>query len=116
MSLAHYYATIIAPLREGGKIDEVIAYMKKRGHESLLPQVARIIERTPDSDQIQLTVASEKEGKKFVPHALHLGEGTVETKVDPSIVGGYVVRKGGSLIDASYRRTLVSLYQKITQQ
>lgn len=89
MSLAHHYATVLKEL----ELKDVLAYMKKRGHLSLLPQVVNILER-----------------EKTRPESV-----TITAKDDPRIVGGTVTLKGFTLIDQSYRRALVDLYHRITR-
>jgi hypothetical protein len=98
MSLASNYATVFKSL----DAKKVIAYMKQRGHVSLLPQVVRILAREKDEGET-ITVAHEKDAKKFKDARI---------VVNPHIVGGYVRRDGSKLTDASFRRSLVEIYYK----
>ena len=104
MNLARTYAALIHEVDP----NKVFAYMKRRGHVSLLPQVLRIVEREPVPSDV-VTVAHERDiakHKKSHPNARFV--------VDPRVVGGYSARTGSEYIDRTYRRALVTLYQKIT--
>lgn len=116
MSLADAYATVIR--EEKSDIKRLIAFMKSRGHLSLLPQVVRILERDPiDESKPVALIAKEGDAKKFaseIREALSrlkvAGEPTIS--VDPRIVGGYTLRAGSQLVDRSFRSALISIYQK----
>lgn len=103
MSLASNYATI---LKGGFDVKRVVSYMIQKGHQSLLPQVMRILGREEAAGEM-LTVAHEKDAQKFLRSDLRV-------VVDPHIVGGYVHRKGSTLTDASYRKALVTIYKQAT--
>lgn len=102
MSLASRYAQVLKDV----DVTKVLRYMKARGHLSLLPKVVRILEREPASGDT-VVVAHEKDVTKYKKK---FPESRVE--VDEKIVGGYISRSGTSVVDASYRHALVSLYQK----
>lgn len=89
MSLAQHYARVFKEL----DTKQVVAYMKKRGHLSLLPQIVRILER----EQVR-------------PESV-----TITAKEDPRLVGGSLTLNGYTLTDRTYRRALVDLYHRITQ-
>lgn len=116
MSLATYYAHLIHLHDTASYATKVVAYMKKKGHTTLLSQVVRILERMPKKEGGVLTVARKADAKKFHPHIEQVGgqSDSVRVVVDPSIVGGYIAQKGPTLLDASYRRALVQLYQNVT--
>ena len=81
-----------------------MSYLKKRGHLSLLPRVVHALERSHAQGRVVL-VASEavvKDAQKKFPDA--------SVVVDPEVVGGYIVREGSTVTDASYRNVLVQLY------
>ena len=119
MSLASHYATVLA---EGADVDKTLAYMRRRGHISLLAQVVRILKRMPaESNAAEVLVAKEHDAKKHETairdalHKLGAAEGKPHVVVDPRAVGGYRVRAGGKAIDHTFRSALVSLYQKATR-
>lgn len=100
MNLVHRYATVLKSV----DAKKVLAYMKLRGHLSLLPKIVRALEREPET-QSTVVVAHEKDISKFkkkYPDA--------RVEVDPKLVGGYIARSGTTVTDASYRHVLVQLY------
>lgn len=116
MSLASYYAHLLHSNGTASYAGKVVTYMKKKGHVSLLPQVARILARLPHKEEGTLTVARKGDVKKFQSRVEQVGGKSdgVRVVVDPSIVGGYIAQKGATLLDASYRRALVAIYQNVT--
>lgn len=107
MSLAGNYATL---LREGTEPGKVLAYMKAKGHLTLLPQVARLIEREKEGAGDSVLVAKEKDAadaKRRFPGA--------KVVIDPRVVGGYLAKVGGTVVDATYRKALVSIYKHATK-
>ena len=104
MNLAQRYARVAALV----DTDQLIAYLKHRGHLSLLPKIVRALQRMRTSVEV-VTVAREHDAthlKKKFPGAAIV--------VDPKIVGGYIARSGTTITDASYRRSLVQLYHNTT--
>ncbi|MDE2079532.1 MAG: F0F1 ATP synthase subunit delta [Patescibacteria group bacterium] len=119
MSLASHYATVLS---EGADVDKTLAYMRKRGHISLLAQVVRILKRQPAlSDMPEVLVAKEHDSKtheaaiRDALTKLGAAERKARVVVDPRAVGGYRVRAGGKTIDRTFRSALVSFYQKATR-
>lgn len=104
MNLAAQYARV-APHVDTKKF---VAYLKKRGHLQLLPQVVRLLERErPVTDVVVVSEEADvQEFTKKFPGA--------RIVVDPKIVGGYAVTGKGKVVDRTYRTALVNLYQKIT--
>ncbi len=100
MNLATTYATLAQDVEPA----KVVAYMRSRGHLSLLPTVLRILERAPDT-RPTVTVAHERDAKGH-----NKDERVI---VDPKIVGGTIKRNGSQYRDASYRNALVTLYKRI---
>ncbi len=124
MSLANAYAKT---LLDAGKtsdskdfVEKTLAFMKAKGHLSLLPQIVKIIEQTPENANVAtVVVAKESDGQKFksrIDASLKtLGAIKRQTLVDARIVGGYSIRFGSHSIDNSFRNTLVSLYKESTR-
>lgn len=122
MSLAHAYAEVIMTAEEEGQgaafAQKVLTFMKYRGHLSLVPEIARIIERTPVRGGSVLTVAdtdSEKKLNNEIQEALRIlkAESLKQAVVvDPRAVGGFSLRVGSTIVDRTFRTALVSLYQK----
>lgn len=123
-SLINRYAALITNALKGGASKDfatkLIAYMKAHGHVSLLPAILRRVERTARSaDSAVVTLAHASDAKTLAPKiagALStLGvEGDYALSVDENIVGGYSVVARHKVIDQTYRKALVDLYQRIT--
>lgn len=116
MNLSHAYAQV---LRENGApefVKKLVAFMKSRGHMSLLPEITRILTRDPKRKGAVVMLADDKDGKKYsakIRAALKdINEDDAETVVDPKMVGGYTVLGRSKVIDKSFRSALVSIYQK----
>lgn len=101
---------------------EVLA---KRGHESLLPfighELEKILIREKNNNEVLLITADGKNESKW-SHAYdhYEKEGIIKKSatrrdvVDETIVGGFQIRTKDTLIDGSYKKSLVELYRKIT--
>lgn len=100
------------------------ALLSKKGHLRLWPQILkatkRVLEAKLKSHIPQVTVAKKgtiTEAKIKSTLALL---GAVETEsftevVDSTLVGGFTARFKGKLVDQSYKRALLNLYQNITK-
>src|SRR3989344_2540366 len=103
MSLSRTYAQVIQGAPDSGTATfakKLVAYMKSKGHLSLLPEIVRILEREPKRAEATVVVAREHDAKKFahsITEALKLlgVEEKPEVIADPRLVGGYAVRAKG---------------------
>lgn len=99
---------------------QFLSVLKNRGHEALLPQILSVYERELEEKgkRTILTVASEKDAQKALKelesHKETFDLEHLETVVDDSLIGGFVVRNQDTILDQSYRRALIGLYQKVT--
>lgn len=116
------YVHLIAQALEGGAssgvADRLIRAMKRRGHLSLLPRAYQRALSQGGSKKATVTVAKPEDAEVFaseIATALqkHASGEAYEVVADEKVVGGYIVRAKGVVIDASYRTALVSLYKKI---
>jgi len=99
--------------------------LASRGHERLLPFVGRELEkilvREKNNNEVLLVTADGKNESKW-SHAYdhYEREGIIKKSatrrdvVDETIVGGFQIRTKDTLIDGSYKKSLVELYRKIT--
>lgn len=97
----------------------------RNGHAHMFPKILRSLERLEAKKQREATIEvtsarplSEKEVAELLrrdpfKNAITPGHRTVVRKVDETITGGVVVRTNAVRIDASYKRMLLDLYQKI---
>ncbi len=87
--------------------ERVLAYMRLRGHLSLLPRVVRMLEAAKSGGPT-LTVARQEDGAT-APAAY----ARARMIIDPRIVGGYLYQDGSRVHDGTFRTALVTLYKKI---
>ena len=106
-------------------VRKVHASLAARGREALLPRVAsafrRLAERERVRSGITLSVAREKDARAAMHEAKDLLASLSEEKVgaevivDGSLVGGWRLEGRETLVDASFKKQLLSLYNRATQ-
>lgn len=129
---ASWYSQALYEVLESHKGDEakLLEQFKetvvRNGHAHMFPKILRSFERLEAKKQKETTievtsaaVISEKEvadllKKSPFKNVLSASHRTVVRKVDKTITGGVVVRTNMMRIDASDKRMLLDLYQKIT--
>ena len=114
-----------------GKIDELTSaffeIVIKKGREGLLPDIAvAFLEQYNKLNKITtaiITTAQEvgedviNDIKKSIPTMGGTTENVVVTrKIDPSIIGGYILQVGDKLIDASVKASLAKVEQEIVDK
>jgi F0F1-type ATP synthase delta subunit len=123
------YAQALAHLiQKGMSPDDAVAkirhVLKAHGRTELLPKIARafarIMDREASRDKVVLTVARHKdmhhaleEAKKFLAMQ-HFGEFDLERQVDESLIGGWRLEGKNMLLDASWKKDLISMYNRAT--
>lgn len=116
MNLSRAYATVLQA--GSADINATLAFMKKKGHLSLLPSIARILERET-RPEVTVSLSKAEDAKKYssqIASALkEIGATEYSIVIDPHQVGGYAVRGKSKAIDRSYRKALVSIYQRVTE-
>lgn len=114
-SLKQDYQKAFLSLLESGEdvgktIKRVKVVMEKRGHSGLLLSVLkstlRELDRTSVAKTPRLTVAREKDVKRYAA-----GHKEAEVIVDPHLVGGYRFEKDNTMIDNSYKTKLLNWYR-----
>lgn len=99
--------------------------LSERGHDRLLPFIAheleKIMAREKDKNEVVLVTADNKSVGKWAHAYDHYEKEGIVPKgatrrdvVDESIVGGFQIRTKDTLIDGSYKKSLVELYRNIT--
>jgi F0F1-type ATP synthase delta subunit len=101
------------------------ANLELQGREELLPRIAkafaRIAQRFEAQNGLVLTVAREKDERAALREAkrllleMKIESNDVATKVDDSIIGGWRLEGRGLLMDASFKKDLLALYNRATQ-
>lgn len=123
MSLAHTYAAVFREYARLGREDApdiLLAYMQKKGHLSLAPQVLRILEREA-THQAHTTVLLAREGDAAHHRAemqdalrrLEVSDTDRKVVIDDRLVGGFTVRTPSKMVDASIRSALINIYQNV---
>lgn len=97
--------------------------LRDRGHAMLLPRILREYEKLAASklvaDRGVLEVARESDTRNLREEigtaARELGVDLEEAEVveNDAVVGGFILRKTEAQVDASYRRRLLDLYQRL---
>ena len=126
---ALYEALIDKNVKTESDAHKVLTRFRKvivaRGHEKLLHFVAheleKIMAREQDKNETLLIVADKKSlGKWLHAYDHYEKEGIIPKHstrrevVDETIVGGFKIMTKDTLIDGSYKKSLVELYRKIT--
>lgn len=123
-ALIRRYVTLLTSKRDidDAFIKKFVAYLKKRKHESLLPQIVAGLKRVGEMRRgAVVTVAAADDAKKFAQSIaaaltnLNIEKGEYGVVVDDRAVGGYMVHAKGKLVDRTYRSALVRLYQNTIQ-
>jgi F0F1-type ATP synthase delta subunit len=124
------YAQALWQMVEKGKTpQEAVGALKKlldvRGRAALLPRIAkafrRLAAREAGRNNFTLTVAREKDAKSAlravekVLTELKIADVDVCEVVDESLIGGWRLEGRGVLIDNSWKKALLSIYNRVTQ-
>lgn len=116
--LKEQYITAGAELiAEKTDIDKVISGLKKvmtqHGHTRLLTSVlkglASKVDRESHVSVPHLIIATEDAPRPDFPSLKN-----ADIKIDPSIVGGYIMQEGFTRIDNSYKTKLLNWYRRTT--
>jgi F-type H+-transporting ATPase subunit delta len=99
------------------------AMLVSRGRFGLLPQIARIFEEMLDARnnvvraEVTSAVPIAEDERRAVVERVRALTGArdvrLETRVDPNIIGGLILRVGDRLIDGSVRARLVQLRRRL---
>lgn len=99
--------------------------LEKEGRAILMPRVAhafaRIAERESRKTDYTLTVAREedlahaKKEMKALTGDLGIDVDTLKTQVDDTLIGGWRLEGNERLVDASYKKQLLDLYNSVTR-
>jgi F-type H+-transporting ATPase subunit delta len=106
-------------------VHAIHARLEKEGRASLMPRVAsafsRIAERESRKTDYTLTVAREedlahaKKEMKALTGDLGIDVDNLKTQVDDTLIGGWRLEGNERLVDASYKRELLDLYNSVTR-
>jgi F0F1-type ATP synthase delta subunit len=116
-------------IEDGAKPHEAVASLKKtlqaKGRMALLPRIGRAFERLAarklSGSKMTLTVAREKDAKVALKEAkevlTQLGAADFDLceAVDDSLIGGWRLEGRGVLVDQSWKKSLLSIYNAATK-
>jgi F0F1-type ATP synthase delta subunit len=123
------YAQALWKMIEAGQkpkdaVAKLRASLQVQGREALLPKIAhafaRIAKRFEAENLFTLSIAREKDERKAHSAAkdaiAELGVETKEiaTKIDDSLIGGWRLEGRGYLVDASFKKYLIDMYNAAT--
>ena len=125
MKASHYAEATHKALVGGMPIDRVLVRLRDvvraHGHEPLYGQILldllRLLEKETRTRTATVTVAqggAEKLWKDAIDayiSAEHIDARMVT--VDPTIIGGYKISVGGKEVDATYKKSLLKIYQSL---
>lgn len=112
-------------LPEGKAVHAIHALLTRSGRQGLLPKIGRAFARIAARDQarteVVLTVAREKdahtaqkEAKEFFS-SIRVDSEDVAVRVDDSLIGGWRLEGRDHLVDSSFKKQLLSIYNHATR-
>ena len=125
--MEHAYAQALWDMVEKGTTPAQAVHglrelLARQGRAALLPKVAkafaRIAEREHARRGLTLCVAREQDARSAaasvadVLDELHATEKDFDVQVDTSLIGGWRLEGGGILVDRSYRKQLLDMYNR----
>ncbi|OGG57309.1 hypothetical protein A2853_02200 [Candidatus Kaiserbacteria bacterium RIFCSPHIGHO2_01_FULL_55_17] len=121
------YAQALWKVVEGGMSPSKAVHalrnsLRANGREALLPRIgrafARIVEREARRTDIVLAIARRKDERtahsqiKNVLASLGIEGHDLKTQIDDTLIGGWRLEGRGHLVDASYKKQLLGLYER----
>lgn len=120
---AKVYAKAIGRIEERGALkgnalaEKLIAYLKARGREKLLPSILLELRAKEAREHMRrpiVEIASEQEKTEALSKAREAGIEGSDTRVNHALIRGWRAKGNGVLVDASAKRSLLELYRNIT--
>lgn len=122
-----YAQALVRAVENGLAPEEAIRRVREllqvKGHEKLVPKIAREMERLSQHlarrTSVVLTVAKKEDGDMAIAAAVpflerqRIDRSQVQVAQDPSIIGGWTLNTPSARVDASFKRQLLALYHKI---
>jgi F0F1-type ATP synthase delta subunit len=123
MLTAESLATTIFQLSRDVKganvVGDVVAFLKKKGATALLPRVisnlSRMMEKETAGEVVVVANAEAKKEALAAAESLGIDAKSAKVTTDDSLIGGYIVSKKGTQIDASYKSALLSVYRSVVR-
>ena len=128
--MEHTYAQALWKMLQNGMkpmeaVHALHELLVKLGRQRLLPKIARafakITERNQSRTSIALSVAREKDTRAAQKEVrgflsgMRIESGEVTTRVDDSLIGGWRLEGREHLVDASFKKQLLPIYNRATR-
>lgn len=118
-ALSHALASTTSDAEAEACIDELIGILRRDGKLKALPAIVRELERMharSRAQQATLTVANEQatETARAELGAYMSKDVHAHVEVDDTLIGGWRYADKDTLIDASYKTALLTLYRNVT--
>jgi F0F1-type ATP synthase delta subunit len=102
-------------------VKNFLVILRSRGHQKLLPNIVHELEKrlTREQESVKILFAREEDKIRYKENIqadlLEIAKEKEEQsqEIDEKLVGGYRVETKNILIDRSYKRALIDLYQKL---
>ncbi len=126
--LQHDYTTAVFSLLEEGKdcdalLTSLKEQLKRKGHQKLLPAILKgLVREIEHRDHAQIPDVRVARADDAVTHKARITDLLKQltdvteytVTVDDTLIGGVVVEHNNTIIDASHKKQLLSLYQSLT--
>ena len=121
------YAQVLVKMVDKGDAPHAAVHklhenLAEHGRSALLPKIARAFERFMQQREkrtaVRLFVAHHNDArhaKNEAEHALGQAHVSLQVHTDTSLVGGWRVEAGEKLVDMSYKKQLLSIFNRATQ-
>ncbi len=111
-----YAQALLKSVQAGKDPKEAVAalatLLKSQGRMEIMPRVIQAISRAAEgerSNRSRVYVASEKDGRAAFTES---GVAEADVIVDESLIGGWRLEDGETLIDASFKKMLLDMYNR----
>jgi len=124
----HYIQAILEMIQTGTDSEKVFNGLQKtmqaKGHMRLyapvLRGVLRVLETKKDTDTATVIVTKDSDIQKYsevIKQTLSevKAGNDFSTKVDDTIIGGVIIKNNNTIVDLSYKTTLLNLYRATTK-
>ncbi len=121
MRIKDYIQAAYEALKGGSDVHETLArlkaYLEQRGLGAAYPRVLRgLSEKLLRAERMsapRVFVARASDAKHALTKAPHVDKDAI--RIDPTIIGGFIIEQNGIRTDASYKRALLDAYRTLTQ-
>lgn len=118
------YETIRAGKDPAKTLSALSSYLEKRGLIKLYPSILRGLServRRGTKSTVKKVIVARKED--FTVHEASIreqmkilgGSSDHDVRIDPHIIGGFIIESSDKRVDQSYKRTLLHAYHRVTE-